>query len=148
MDISSLGMAALLRRQPETRHRVLMADAPFLIKSFANVIKSKPFSTRSTTSPMGRAGSPLPAPALMHYSRSEAARATSNAPNYVATLVNDYRAEVADANSGSIRASGFTMSSASLFSSSFASDSSSKVCWRSSADLSCPSNCAKVRTLP
>src|SRR6266576_2565028 len=63
-------------------------------------------------------------------------------------LVDDYRSEEADASSGSIRASGFTMSSASLFRSSFASDSSFRVCCRSSADLSCPSSCAKVRTLP
>ena len=66
----------------------------------------------------------------------------------VAKLVNDYRLEEAEVSSGSMRASGLTISSASLFSSSFASDSSSKVSWRSSADLSCPSSCAKVRTLP
>ena len=62
----------------------------------------------------------------------------------VTKLMNDYRPE-ADAISGSIRASGFTMSSASLFRSSFASDSSSRVCYRRSADLSCPSSCAKVQ---
>jgi hypothetical protein len=32
MDISSLGMAALLRRQPENRRRVLIAYAPFFDK--------------------------------------------------------------------------------------------------------------------
>ena len=63
-------------------------------------------------------------------------------------LLTDYRPEEADAISGSIRASGFTMSSASLFNSSFVSDSSSSVCCRSSADLSWPSSCANVRTLP
>ena len=58
-----------LRRRLEIARRILMASAPFLIKSFASVMKSKPFSTHSATSLMGRAGSPLPAPALMHYLR-------------------------------------------------------------------------------
>ncbi len=67
---------------------------------------------------------------------------------YNRTVVNGYRLEEAEAISGSISASGFTMSSANLFRSSFASASSSNVDCRSSADLSFPSSCANVRTLP
>src|SRR6516162_2004580 len=88
---------------------------------------------------------------LMHYLRppSVAPRRASNACQSAAsTRANAYRSEEADANSGSMRASGLTMSSANLFRSSFASDSSSSVCCRSSADLSLPSSCANVRTLP
>ena len=58
---------------------------------------------------MGRAGSPLPAAALMHCLRPALRSGTSCKqciPNYVAKLVNSYRAEDADASSGSIRASG------------------------------------------
>jgi hypothetical protein len=134
---------------------IVMAYAPFSIKSLASARKSNlfdAFNHWAKATKVGRAPTCRDTPPRWCITCARcclAARAASNAPQSVVTkLVDDYRSEEADAISGSMRASGFTMSSASLFSSSFASDSSSKVCWRSSADLSCPSSCAKVRTLP
>ena len=132
---------------------IVTAYAPFSIKSLASAMKNSLFriTLNYQLERPRRDGQSSARRGPMHYLRAALAKRELQAmhPNqWSAKLVNDYRLEEADAISGSIRASGFTMSSASLFSSSFASDSSSKVCCRSSADLSCPSSCAKVRTLP
>ena len=146
MDISSLGMAALLRKGLFPDGGCSLFNTELAKRNGRRTFLHAPTIRRDGAVPTlsaDRQG------CITCARRTKAARATSNAPqSLLPNLVNDYRVEVADANSGSIRASGFTMSSASLFSSSFASFSSSKVSWRSSADLSCPSNCAKVRTLP
>lgn len=69
-------------------------------------------------------------------------------PDRARLAQNGYRSLPATAPSFSWRASGFTISWANLFSSSLAADSSSSVASSKSTTSSCPSNSAKVRTLP